>query len=216
MKTTKIAVFGATGKVGNHFVEQALEAGYTLRVLVRNESRFNHADHDNVEVVVGDATRFEDVERTISDAQVVVSCLGNPKRALIMEKAYDNIMTAAAGQAQPPRCIMISSIGLGGSSWLIKLMLTLIAGKAAVDDGEKADKQVREDREVSFVLVRPYALTNSAGLGRYKIIRGKDGTFARPISRRDVALFMLRCVEDKGWDNRAVMLGGKRRQEKTG
>ena len=210
MSNKKLAVFGATGKVGSHFVRQALEAGYTLRVLVRNAAKFGYSDRANVDVIVGDATDLGDVEKTMASADVVVSCLGNPKNVLIMEKAYDNIMTAAAKQAQPPRCIMISSIGLGGSSWLIKLMLTLIAGKASVDDGEQADKRVREDSKAPFVLVRPYALTDKAGIGNYTLIKGKDGTFARPISREDVALFMLRCVEDDQWDKRAVMLGGTR------
>ena len=35
-KKLKIAVLGATEKVGSHFVQQSLDKGCALRVLVRN------------------------------------------------------------------------------------------------------------------------------------------------------------------------------------
>ncbi|MEM7535986.1 MAG: NAD(P)-binding oxidoreductase [Chloroflexota bacterium] len=206
-----IAVFGGTGKVGSHFIEYALEAGYNLRVLVRNASKFTHADHDNVEVVVGDATNAEDVEKTVAGTDVVVSCLGPTSKVFIMEDAYRNIMSAAAKQPQPPRCLMISSIGMGGSSWLIKVTLTMIGGRAMIKDYERADKLVSEETKAPFVLARAYALTDNPGNGAYKILPGKDGTFARPISRADVALFFLHCVEDTQWDSGPVMLGGAKK-----
>ena len=206
-----IAVFGGTGKVGAHFIQLALDAGYNLQVLVRNQSKFNHSDHENVDMIVGDATNMDDVEKTVSGADLVVSCLGGTSKVLIMENSYNNIMSAAAKQAHPPRCIMISSIGMGGSSWVIKIMLTLIGGKAMIDDFERGDKRVREETLVPFVLVRPYALTDKPGTGMYRIIPGKDGTFAKPISRADVALFFLHCIEDNQWDSGPVMLGGKNR-----
>jgi len=43
-----IAVFGGTGNLGTHFVQLALDAGYSLRVLVRNKSKFTNAEHPNV------------------------------------------------------------------------------------------------------------------------------------------------------------------------
>ena len=118
-------------------------------------------------------------------------------------------MTAAAKQPQPPRCIMISSIGLGGTSWLIKFMLTLIAGKATIADYEKADKRVREETAVPFVLVRPYALTDKPGNGRYHASKKQNATIMRPIPRADVATFMVDAVADTQWDGKlGVQLGG--------
>ena len=207
----KIVVFGATGKVGTHFVEQALHAGYQVRVFVRNRAKLSQAMADKIEVLEGDALNCGDVERAVADVDVVVSCLGGTGKRLIMQTAYNNIMTAAAKQPHPPRCIMISSVGLGGTSWLIKFMLTLIAGKAPIADFEKADKRIREETAVPFVLVRPYALTDKPGNGRYRATQNQNATFMRPIPRADVAAFMVDAVADTQWDGKlGVQLGGKK------
>ena len=207
----KIALFGATGKVGTHFVEQALQAGYQVRAFVRDRTKLSQAVSDKIEVFEGDTLNSADVERAVADVDVVVSCLGGTGKRPIMYTAYNNIMTAAAKQPQPPRCIMISSVGLGATSWLIKFMLTLIAGKAAIADFEKADKRVREETAVPFVLVRPYALTDKPGNGRYHATQKQNATFMRPIPRADVATFMVDAVADTQWDGAlGVQLGGKK------
>ena len=207
----KITVFGATGKVGTHFVEQALRAGYQVRACVRNRAKLSQSVTQQVEVFEGDALNVSDVERAVAGVDVVVSCLGGTGKQLIMHTAYSNIMTAAAKQLQPPRCIMISSVGLGGTSWLIKFTLTLIAGKATIADFEKADKRVREETAVPFVLVRPYALTDKPANGRYRATQNQNATFMRPIPRADVATFMVDAVADTRWDGASgVQLGGKK------
>ena len=43
---------------------------------------------ENVEVVKGDATNFEDVEKAVSGVDIIVSCLGNPlKKKMIMSRS---------------------------------------------------------------------------------------------------------------------------------
>jgi uncharacterized protein YbjT (DUF2867 family) len=205
-----IAVFGATGKVGSEFVNMALEVGYRLRALVRDRAKFSHGDNPSVEVLEGDATKADDVTRVIEGADLVASFLGRPKKGVhIMFAAYDNIMNAAARQPTPPRCLMISSVGLGGSSWLIKGVLTLIAGRADIEDFEQADARVRADTRVPFALIRPYALTDKPGTGRYKVLPGHTAHFAKPIARADVARFFLDCLDETQWDSSSeVNLGG--------
>jgi len=204
-----ITVFGANGLVGSHFVDKALEAGYKLRAFVRSPNHYKHTNHPKIDVIKGDATRLEDVKKAVEDTDVVISCLGNPKAVQIMYQSHDNILTAAFEQTTPPRCILISSIGCGGTSWLIKQMLTLIGGKASFADYERADKRVREEKLVPFLLVRPYALTNKPGTGVYFATKRQNGTFLKSISRADVAKFMLDAVVDMQWDGSpGILLGG--------
>lgn len=88
-------------------------------------------------------------------------------------------------------------------------MLTLIGGKASFTDYEKADKPIREEKSVPFVLVRPYALTDKEGKGKYFFTKKQNGTFLKSISRVDVAKFMLDAVKDNQWDGSpGVLLGG--------
>jgi len=208
-----IAVFGASGNVGNHFVNQALKAGFNIKAFVRSPKKYSLSDKPNVEVVEGNVTNFTDVERAVAKVDVVDSCLGNVKvngkYITIMHTAHDNILTAASKQTNVPKCILISSIGCGGTSWVVKQMLTLIGGKKAFADYEKADKRIREEKTVPFVLVRPYALTDKEGKGKYYVTKNQNGTFLKSISRADVAKFMLDTVTDKQWDGSpGVLLGG--------
>jgi len=202
-----VLVFGANGNVGSHFVNQALEAGYTIKALVRSPEKYTLSENPNVEVVKGDATNAEDVEKAVSGVDIIVSCLGNPK-TLIMEEAYDNIMSAASNQTSPPRCLMISSIGTNGSSWFVKFLLQRFNGKEGFADYERAEKRVLEEKDVPFVVIRPAGLTNKPGKGKYHIIDKPSVFFPKFISRSDVAKFFVDCLSDTSFDGRAVMIEG--------
>ena len=213
MKTgpIKVAVLGGTGNMGKHFVRQALDAGHNLRLLVRNASKVEPREHPKIEVVVGDATKPEDVAKVVAGVDVVVSCLGNVGKYRIMEKSFNNILAAAATQQKVPRCLLVTSIGCGGTSWPVKWMLILIGGKASFDDYDRADKRVREESSVPCVLVRPFALTDKPGNGKYHAKEEQNGTFMRSIPRADVAKFLVDAVTDTRWDGkRGIQLGGKK------
>jgi len=204
-----ITVFGANGNLGSHFVNQALEAGFKIKAFVRNSSTYEYSNNSKVEVIEGNATNIEDIEKAVTKTDVIVSCLGNPKKVQIMYKSHDNILTATSKQTNIPKGILISSIGCRGTSWIIKQMLTLIGGKSSFDDYEKADKRISEEKSVPFVLVRPYALTDKEGRGKYYVTKKQNGTFLKSISRADVAKFMLDAVTDDQWDGSpGVLLGG--------
>jgi nucleoside-diphosphate-sugar epimerase len=130
-----ITVFGANGNLGSHFVNQALEAGFKIKAFVRSASSYEHSNNSKVEVIEGNATNLEDVE--------------------------------------------------------------------------KADKRIREEKSVPFVLVRPYALTDKEGKEKYYVTKNQKRTFLKPISRADVAKFMLDAVTDSQWNGSpGVLLGG--------
>lgn len=208
---TTIAVLGGTGKLGRLFVQLALDAGPAVRALDRNPGRENALEHPNLQTVVGDATKLDDVTALITGTDVVVSCLGNVGDLLIMDKAAETILAAAAAQPRVPRCMFISSVGCGGTSWLIKQVLTLMGSRAGFADYEAADLRIREQSAVPCVLVRPYALTDKPGTGRYHATEKQRATFMRSISRADVARFLLDVVTDTRWDGKpGVQMGGAR------
>ena len=205
-----VLVFGANGNLGSHFVNQALEAGYKIKAFVRSPEKYAFSENLNVEVVQGDATNYGDVEKAVSGVDIVVSCLGNPpkKKIYIMNKAYGNIMLAASNQATPPRCLMISSIGIGGSSWLVKFLLQKIGGKKGFNDFEKAENRVLGEKKIPFVVIRPAGLTDKQGKGKYQIINKSTIFFPKFISRSDVAKFFVDCLANTSFDGKAVMIQG--------
>ena len=197
-----VAVLGATGNLGGHYARQALEAGHTLRALARTVTKLTIAEHPSVTPIQGDATSPDDVAQVVDGADVVVSCVGNPNRSLhIMETTANNVLAAAVRQPETPRCIFISTIGVGGSSWLIGAILRIIGrDPAGFADYEAADLRIRDEKTVPVTLVRPYALTDKPGTGRYRATTKSPIHFAKPIARADVARFLLDATTDPRWD----------------
>lgn len=193
-------MFGATGAVGKLFKAQALEAEHDLTVLVRDKRKLEPSEHPRVKVIEGDATDLADVTRVVERADVTVSCLGNTRGAKIMAKSFDNILTAASAQPTVPRFIAITSLGCGGSSCLMRIVVTLIVGRASFADYERADDRVRSETAVRCTLVRPTALNDRPGTGKYKATGGKMGLLARPLSNSDLATFLVEAVSDDRWD----------------
>lgn len=198
--TLTVAVLGATGNLGGHYAQQALAAGHRLRALARSMTKLTIAEQPEVTAIQGDATSPDDVARVVAGANVVVSCIGGDKHSQIMEATANNILSAAAQQPHPPRCIFVSSIGLGGTSLLIGWILGRIAGKPTWADYEAADLRIRTEQNVPVTLVRPYALTDKPGRGAYHATTKSPITFARPITRADAATFLLDATTNPYWD----------------
>jgi hypothetical protein len=76
---------------------------------------------------------------------------------------------------------MISSVGVGGSSWLIKAMLTFIGVQAVFENYERGELRECNDTVVTFVIIRPYAHTDKPAKGQYKVIHGNKAHLAKPI-----------------------------------
>jgi len=195
----KIALFGATGAVGGYFLKKALDAGHEVIALVRSPEKL--IEQPNLKLAKGDVTNTSEVQRVIDRADVVVSCLGNVKGVLIMEKAANAILEASAKQSKSQRCLFVSSIGCGGTSWVVKQMLQLIGGRSSFADYERADARISGEGEVPYVLVRPAALKEKRGNGKYRVFKG-DGTFARPIAKEDLAEFLFDAISSNQWDGR--------------
>ena len=203
----KIALFGATGAVGGHFLKKALASGHEIRALVRNPAKLDA--RQGLTILKGDVTQDSDVKDTLAGVDLVVSCVGNVKGVLIMEKTAEAILSAAAQLDTPPKCLFVSSIGCGGTSWLIKFLLTLINGRAGFTDYLRADDRIAREDKVPYVLIRPAALNEKPGKGRYRVFQG-DGTFARPIPKEDVAEFLMDALVSEAWTGQGgFQLAGK-------
>jgi len=71
----KIAIFGATGHTGKFILRDALDAGHSASVLVRNPSKLPPGKY-KLTIHLGDATDGDNVDDTIFGQDAVVSALG--------------------------------------------------------------------------------------------------------------------------------------------
>lgn len=87
----RILVYGATGKVGTHVVDEALERGHVVTAVSRDPSRIQQ-QHDNLSAVVGDLLDSISIANLVIDQDVIIvsvrGIVGKPK---IPENAIQRI-----------------------------------------------------------------------------------------------------------------------------
>lgn len=76
-RPSTVLIIGATGSIGRYAVAEALRRGYTVRAMVRDQSRAVRILPDGVEIVVGDLTRPETLGPAVAGVNAVVFTHGS-------------------------------------------------------------------------------------------------------------------------------------------
>jgi len=108
----KLVVFGSTGGIGTHVVEQALAAGHSVTAVARRPSAIT-LQHDHLVVLQGDVLAPQAVRRAIAGKDAVVFAVGVRNRAptTIYSEGAGN-MILAMQSVHVRRMICISASGL--------------------------------------------------------------------------------------------------------
>jgi putative NADH-flavin reductase len=187
----KIAVFGATGGTGRRIVEQALEAGHEVTVLVRGEGAWASA-HPRLRVVIGGLNQQDIVDRVVRGQEAVLSALGPSSRGPVTVCA-DGIRSilVAMGAEGVRRLIVVSAHGAAEShdrSLYVRVLWTLLANK--MRDKDVMEALIRKSN-VDWTIVRPPALKDGRRTGAYRTGVDLRIGLTSQISRSDLADFML-------------------------
>lgn len=198
----KIALFGASGQTGQHFLEKALEKGYEVKALARSPEKISQTS-PKLEIHKGDVLNLEDVQQTVEGADIVVSLFGHVKGSpeWLQTNGTKNIVQAMKDH-DVDRIISLSGGGLpfpekDEPKFADKLIRTImkIAVPKILNDAIK-HHQVLRDSGLNWTIVRGPRLTNDPGSGTYRV--GWVGVNASTkISREDLAAFILTQVNDE-------------------
>lgn len=197
----KIALFGATGKTGQQFLEQALEVGHEIKALVRSPSKIIQTSK-KLELIQGDVLKIEDVSQTIIGSDVVVSLFGHVKDSpeWLQTDGTKNILQAMK-IAKIDKIISLSGGGLPFPEKdepkfidkTIRFIMKLTVPKILNDAIKHAE--VLRNSGTNWIIVRGPRLTEGPKKGTYRIgwVGINSGT---SISRADLADFILKQVND--------------------
>ena len=201
----KIALFGASGKTGQQFLEQALAKGYTVKALVRNPDKISQKSH-LLELVKGDVLDYNTVNKTIEDCDLVVSLFGHVKGSPEwLQTDGTEYIIKAMKQHGLTKIISLSGGGLPFPEKdqpklpdkLIRFIMKLAVPKVLNDAVRHAE--VLKNSGLDWVIVRGPRLTDGGKKGNYRI--GWVGVNASTsISRADLADFIVVLVESTDYD----------------
>lgn len=71
MKTQRIAIFGAGGKVGREIMEEALKRGHSVTAIVNSTNDIDHKD-ENLTIIEGKIIDKDDIRKHVRDHDVVI------------------------------------------------------------------------------------------------------------------------------------------------
>ncbi len=207
----KIVVFGASGRTGTLFVDQALAAGHQVVAYVRRESALGKT-HPNLKSLVGELNSTTQLHAAIKGADVCVSCLGGGSLRKHATKIMDGIdqIVKVAEMEGVNRFIYLSSLGVGESKYKIPQPLRFFI----VDFMLRvplADHAVNEARitasKLNWTIVRPGGLNDGKLVTPLKYGTGNEllkGSAS--ISRASLAAFMLAQIDNANFEKQAVWL----------
>lgn len=202
----KLAIFGGTGKTGQHLIQQALDAGHEVTALARTPAKMT-LQHPKLRIIQGDILEEERVEEVIQGVDAVISVLGptGNKPQFTISRGMEHILKAMQ-QHQVRRIIISAGAGVHEPHDKPKLidrfwgLLLRMMAKNVIADMEQAVYRVKtSDRD--WTIVRVPMLTDAPAQG--KLIIGYVGDIRPRLSRADMAAFMLKQIQDSTFVRKA-------------
>lgn len=91
---SKVAVLGGGGRTGKYLVNQLLENGFSVKLLLRNPDDFT-IQNSKIEIIKGDVIDEESINVLLKDCQAVLSTIGQrPGEPMVASEATKNILKA--------------------------------------------------------------------------------------------------------------------------
>lgn len=149
MKTNiqTIAVLGGGGRTGQYIIQQLLNKGLKLRVLLRNPENFQF-ENPLIEIIKGDAADLHTIRNLLTDCNAVISTIGQrPGEQLIARQATENILKVMSADGIK-RYILVAGINIDTPSDQ-KGQSTLIATNWM----KKNYPEIQTDRQNAYTLL---------------------------------------------------------------
>jgi len=211
IKYPKILIAGATGHSGKLLTKLALEQGYDVSVLVRDEQKIADIEHPNLHVF---ELGMDDVDKLAAmmtnGFDAILLTLGIYHRTLDTPLAdiTENLLKAIPENKRPQRIICMSSLGAGesiGQGTLLVRMMQRFSLKYVLLDKNKQEQLIK-DSGIAWTLLRPPRLLHKKISKPYKLWLGSDmpNKVAWEISNLDSAKAMLALLEDDETKNQAL------------
>lgn len=199
-----IFLAGASRGVGREVAKCLMEQQMKVKALLRTEAARAELEAMGVQVVMGDALNFEDVERAILTKKpiyAVVSTIGGlPKDEEKADYLGNKNLIDVAVKAGVQKFILISSIGSGNSAVALPPQALATLGSVLVEK-EQAEKYLIESG-LTYTIIRPGGLKSEPATGNGVLT--EDSRVAGTIHRADVADLVCRCLNSDRANNKIL------------
>jgi putative NADH-flavin reductase len=197
----RLALMGASGRIGSHVLSWAMASGHQVTALARSPQSLPATA--GLTVVTGDATDAGAVSEVVAGADAVLSALGprGAKSASLLADAGRNLVSAM-DKAGCKRLVCVSAAGafIGtdpDTGFLIKAILPRVLARQFAD--VRAMEAAIRASDLDWTLVRATRLVNTPQTGHYRVRPDYPPAGGGKIARADVAHFMAASVAEGSW-----------------
>jgi len=198
-----ITLFGSTGSIGLHLINQALDQGHTITAFTRDPAKLTQ-NHDRLIPIQGDIHDPAAVERATQNQDAVICALGMPllNNEKLRAKGTKNIIHAM-NTTGVSRLICLSSMGTAESHKLLpakyKYLIAPLFMRRLFADHALQEHAIKQSN-LDWTIVRPGAFTKDALNPSTQTYRHgftiADKKSQAQISRPHVAEFLLKQLTD--------------------
>ena len=230
--SVRVLITGATGFVGGHVVNAAIERGYIVRALVRDLAKANDLEKRGVELVSGDLRDEASLNLAVQDCSGVLHIAALFRETTFPEEVFNDINVAgtrrlldAAIAAGVKRFVHCSTSGvLGELKEVPATEKTPYNPSDMYQRSKTAGEQLVLDyfrsSKISGVVIRPGMIYGPGDTRLYKIFKliakrrffyvGKGDAFVHFIDVRDLAHAFMLALEDRVHTGEIYTIAGER------
>jgi putative NADH-flavin reductase len=207
-----VALIGATGGTGRHFITLATAGQHSVTALARDPAKLEGIP-DSVTRVRADG---RDVGSLVSamneDIDVIVSIVGasgllEARKVQDLYSESTKNLVQAAQRLGIPRLVVVSSAGVepqANDGWFYVHILKRFFLEAMYQDMRRMETVVQKSR-LDWTIVRPPYLSDGAATGNYRVRKDSNFDDDRSLRRGDLAHFLLRVVVEHPEYSRSVV-----------
>ena len=208
-----LTIFGATGALGSECLEQALEAGHDITVLVRSPEKLPTEVRVRATVLKGSALDAEAVGRALSrETDAVLFAIGIDKQSPedLCTDATRHILAAMPGLGirRLVWCgggsTLVEKDQIGFGARFVELFASTFMGLRHRDKQHQLEL-LKQHQDIEWVGLRPLQMRPGPKRGKYRIGYDRFSGFSK-ISFADCAHAMLAMLEDDRWIHEAPII----------
>lgn len=183
-------ILGATGAIGKHLLDSALERGHQVTSYVRSPQKI-HLTHERLKVVRGSVFDVDQMAHSLTGNDIILSAFGpTTVRSSTLRREFGRTLAAAMRKSGVRRAQIVSAAFLFPDIGFVGRILKATLFRRMIPDMAGMEAEVSQS-DLDWTVVRPPRLTNDPITDAYRIMDGALPPGGFSISRADVAQFMI-------------------------
>jgi uncharacterized protein YbjT (DUF2867 family) len=204
---SRVAIFGATSRLGQELVSAALRWEFQINAIVVDARKMTR-QHEAITTIQVDLGTGKGLDAALSGCHFVIWAITS-RRSIVADWIL-KLAEELTRHRVPKRLVFISRIGVASKDrlpwkWWGTLRSLLGVPGTALDDLGRAEAILRTGA-VTHLIVRPAGLSDGSGKRRL-IAVGPGDPVPGPTSRAELADFILGMLEEDVWNRGELIVG---------